>query len=174
MTYVIRPAIPTDGPQLGAFSCRDAGKPWTRDVEALIREDMPEVIRDPPDGTYSFVACVDDSVVGFIHAGASQFEDDAPSVLVRSLYVVVLAVTHEFRRQGIGTALKGAVIDVARGLDLAVTSHVHRRNVAMRELNAKLGVIDEADPVTGTMITLGVTSEGQIELAQRSGLIAPE
>lgn len=64
--------------------------------------------------------------------------------------VHALAVTHDWRRRKIGTALKEEVL--ARGARSgvrAVVSEVHRNNRWMRRINANLETVEDVNPEDG-------------------------
>lgn len=88
-------------------------------------------------------------------------------------YVVYsLGVVRDRRREGIATMLKkAAVADLveACGGRIDVLSLVHRRNVAMRAVNEKLGASSERDPTDGEYLLTGYAAEPE-EADESEGL----
>jgi GNAT superfamily N-acetyltransferase len=113
-------------------------------VQQEIRGVLADVVTDDESETEALVADhTTDGIVGVI-AFEFAIDDDTDDAHIK---ITALAVVHAHRRQGIATALKLSVIDIAaaRGINL-VWSDVHRQNKPMLELNAKLDVEVEPDP----------------------------
>lgn len=135
----LRRAHPTDAPALKRFKCRNPGEKWTRAVQQDIRRDLPGIVEDPDTEFEVIVAIAGDG--GLVGVIAFSLGEDG------RMHISALAVTHTWRRQKIGTALKQAVIDnaAARGVGI-VWSDVHKLNRPMLELNRSLEVALERDP----------------------------
>jgi ribosomal protein S18 acetylase RimI-like enzyme len=114
-----------------------------------VRVDIAAVVEQACDSPKVRVALIEDRLVGVI-AYEDTASEDGP---VSGLYIVVLAVHVDYRRQLIGTGLKQHVIEVARASGLVdVSSHVHRRNHRMKSLNERLGVSTTPDPDDGELV----------------------
>lgn len=113
-------------------------------MQQEIRRVLPDVVTDYESGIEVIVADHDDHGIVGVVAFEYVIEDDDDEAHIK---IVALAVVHAHRRQGIATALKLSVIDVAaaRGINL-VWSDVHRQNKPMLKLNVKLNVEVEPDP----------------------------
>jgi ribosomal protein S18 acetylase RimI-like enzyme len=137
VALVIRRAVLKDAARLLTFPCANAGEPWTKSAQDLIREDIAEAVRDDDAGLSVFVAVDDEGhVVGVVASSRSEQLD---------LFIHVLAVTAPFRRRGIGLELKQHAMHEF-GDVRSVISEVHHRNVAMNGLNAKLNAATARSP----------------------------
>lgn len=142
--YKLRPAVTDDIAALRSFRCADRGERYTREVEALIRTDVADLVDDAV--TFVHVAATVDGIVAVIAYGPVPMGIDADD----AMFIYALGVVPEHRRQFLATLLKQHVFDHARTTGLtSVVSQVHRRNTAMRALNSTLDVVVRRDPSDG-------------------------
>lgn len=125
-------------------------------AQAVIRE-SPDLLTRPGSWAEGEVVVADDhgTVVGAVVYGLEAWPVDY--VTIFSLGVVVAR-----QRQGIGTALKMAVMgEVAErdGWPKTIASEVHRTNYRMIGLNDKLGVTRTRDPTDGEYLICGIAVE---------------
>jgi hypothetical protein len=137
----MRELTAADRAALETFTCARVGQAWAEAVQRVIREDLPTQIDL---GEVSAVGLFDDhgSLCGV--AAWRIHSSQVTQTLCRS-DVIAVAIGHQ--RKGYGLALKRAEIERAKTAGaVAVASIVDRRNVAMIELNKRVGaVIGDAD-----------------------------
>lgn len=139
----IRPAQSSDASALLKFSCKNPNQKWTGSVEASIRSEVAAAVADSDPEVIVFVAEVDDALVGVVAAVRTEGDNN--------FSIPALAVTHEWRHRGIGTALKQEVLGLCTDGQIVV-SEVHRRNTAMIALNTKLNASAATDPADGNYL----------------------
>ena len=126
----IRLAVPADAPGIAALS-REAieyGLPWSWRPERVAR-----AIRAP--STNVAVVGPPEAIVAF--GIMSYLEDDA--------HLLLFAVHHEYRRQGIGSAVLNWLEEVARAAGSArIRLEARRENVAAREFYNEHGYHERA------------------------------
>jgi ribosomal protein S18 acetylase RimI-like enzyme len=127
--WLIRAAGPHDAARLLTFSCANSGERWTTEAEHLIRGDVADSIRRS-DAEISVLVAVSDTGVLAGVVAASLPTDGI-------IDIFVLAVTPAYRRKGIGTELKQHIMRQSGNVRVA-KSEVHRKNLPMQGLNAKL------------------------------------
>jgi ribosomal protein S18 acetylase RimI-like enzyme len=137
---LIREAGQQDAARLLTFCCANSGESWTKEAEDLIREDIADAVRDGNPDITVHVALSDTGIMVGVIAASLPLDG--------IIEIYVLAVVRSFRRRGIGTDLKQHVMRQA-GQVRIVKSEVHRKNVAMKELNAKLNAVTAKHPEDG-------------------------
>jgi RimJ/RimL family protein N-acetyltransferase len=157
--WYIRAYQPRDCEQLKSFTCYTPGERWTKTPQRMIRQ-CPDAIDDPDQDIQAFLACqirfdltrLRNRETGRI-LGVIAFGRDGEDLVSQTLGVVL-----DRRREGIGWALKRAALAemIAAGHPEPVYSQVHKKNIAMNKLNAKLGSDFERDPEDGDLLIHGV------------------
>lgn len=115
-------------------------------VERMIQQDLAAVVE--AGSLETCVHLVHDGTGRLVGLGAHA--PVANDELETAERISCLAVVHDRRRQGIGTQIKIDVMieSAPRGVR-TILSEVHRRNVAMKGLNAKLSAVTEPLPDDG-------------------------
>jgi RimJ/RimL family protein N-acetyltransferase len=157
--WYLRAYGPADREKLKNFTCYTPGQRWTKTPQKMLRQ-CPDAIEDREQDVTVFLACqirwdwarLRPRETGRI-LGAIAFGLDGEELVSQTLGVVL-----DRRQEGIGTALKRAALAamIADGHEARVYSHVHKRNVAMNGLNAKLGSEFIKDPDDGDLLIHGV------------------
>jgi predicted GNAT superfamily acetyltransferase len=129
----IRRLEEADAAELERFPCRTFREPWTDELEAVIREQLPYAVEHDR-SIVAYGAFDGDELCA---VAAVRYVDVEDERVCRSL---VLATRFGQRRRGMAAALKRFVIDDARKAGAtSMISHVAWDNEAMLRLNARLG-----------------------------------
>jgi predicted N-acetyltransferase YhbS len=142
----------SDYAAVGAFSCADPGKKWTREAETVIRKAVDDLQTSDVDAL--LVVAEEKSSARIV--GVVAFGVDPNHKKTRTIFS--LGVVQDRRREGIGIALKRAALAElgAGGYGGIVYSQVHKYNTPMRELNRQLLAESEQDPDDGKMLLTAV------------------
>jgi GNAT superfamily N-acetyltransferase len=134
---LLRALTADDRGSLASFTCARLGEPWTEAVQQAVREHLAD---DVAEGRVSAVGLFEDD--GALRGVAAwRVHYASQPVLCRG---DVVAVAVRSQRRGYGRQLKEAMIVEARSAGAAaISSIVHRENVAMLRLNERLGAVIE-------------------------------
>jgi hypothetical protein len=144
---LIRNLGPADNMLLEAFECRVYRQPWTDEVQAAIREGLPERVQA---GAIQALGLFDEQTGRLL----SLIAWTVPNQEIWA--VQALATATGFHGRQHGATLKGELLKRAWAQDCyAVTSLVHRDNEAMLAINKRFQAhieLDPTDPYRNTML----------------------
>jgi ribosomal protein S18 acetylase RimI-like enzyme len=136
-SWVLRPIQVEDASACARFSCRGYREPWSVAVEEVIREHLVDLVLANYNEALGLWS-------GSRLAGVVSWTVHHGDPIV--FEIGVLATNDGFRRRGVATTLKRAVLDRARQAGAAlVLSEVHIDNEGMQVVNEKLGGVGRID-----------------------------
>jgi GNAT superfamily N-acetyltransferase len=121
------------------FSC-STDSPWSRKIDLLIQTDLFDVLVDPAEKVSALGGFLEGQFVAI-----ATFEPDPNDQ--DKWHLPVMAVHRDFQGQGFGQQMKDRLLEHLETFGRSsVYSLVDAKNLAMLEVNKKLGATIERDP----------------------------